>query len=193
MPSESVWFEQVDSALISFIKSKINMYNNEGVLYSIPVSVRKPDEDFKIEQYPSITIYNTSSRFADERYDREAKIAYRSGNGKVQLEDLALPYDLFYQIDFWSRTQTEMNEMTRLWLGKVPKYFNLAVKDMSGIIRDCFVLQRSDLVKDDYLQGYDRTFHSTITYRISVELDEKLVTELPMVTEPLIINSKIGG
>ena len=56
--SESVWFEQVDSALISLIQSTVSVYNSQGTLVPVPVKVRKPDEDFKIEEYPCITLYN---------------------------------------------------------------------------------------------------------------------------------------
>ena len=193
MLSESVWFEQVDTALVSFITSKIVLTNDSGLKYAVPTTVRKPDEDFKVEQYPSITVYNTSSRFAEERYDRESKILERNAkNIQVTLEEPALPYDLFYNIDFWSKTQTEMNEMTRQWLSKVKKYFNLTVRDMSGILRDCFVLQRGDLTKGDFISGYERTFHSIIVYRISVELDERTQTIMPMVIEPTTVND-IGG
>ena len=193
MLSESVWFEQVDTALVNFIKSKIVLTNDSGLRYAVPTTVRKPDEDFKVERYPSITVYNTSSRFAEERYDRESKILERNAeNIQVILEEPALPYDLFYNIDFWAKTQTEMNEMTRQWLSKVKKYFNLTVRDMSGVPRDCFVLQRGDLTKGDFISGYERTFHSIIVYRISVELDERTQTITPMVIEPTTVND-IGG
>ena len=51
--SESVWFEQVDTAFVSYLKSVVRFGEK-----SVPVSVRKPDEDFKIESYTSITLYN---------------------------------------------------------------------------------------------------------------------------------------
>ena len=54
--SESVWFEQVDTALINYIKGIVKLPNSNGVLTSVPVKIRKPDEDFKIEEYPCITL-----------------------------------------------------------------------------------------------------------------------------------------
>lgn len=192
MLSESVWFEQVDTALVNFVTSKIVLTNDSGLMYAVPTTVRKPDEDFKVEQYPSITVYNTSSRFADERYDRESKILARDKfNNQGTLEEPALPYDLFYNIDFWAKTQTDMNEMTRQWLSKVKKYFNLTVRDMTGVLRDCFVLQRGDLTKGDFISGYERTFHSIIVYRISVELDERVQTTVPIVTEPINVEETV--
>ena len=59
--SESVWFEQVDTALIDYIKGIVKLPDASGVLTPVPVKVRKPDEDFKIEEYPCITLYNLYS------------------------------------------------------------------------------------------------------------------------------------
>ena len=60
--SETVWFEQVDTALIDFISKGIK------IGYSpIDVRVRKPDEDFKKEDYPLISLYNVYSKRDDFR------------------------------------------------------------------------------------------------------------------------------
>ena len=49
--SETIWFEQVDTAFIDFIRSGI--YIND---FPVKCKVRKPDEDFKKEEYPFISI-----------------------------------------------------------------------------------------------------------------------------------------
>lgn len=182
--SESVWFEQVDKALITYIQSIVKLPDNRGVLHPVPVSVRKPDEDFKIECYPCITLYNLYSRRDEIRYNPNPVVISRDFEKKTLVEEqCAIPYSLFYQIDFWSRLQSHMNEMTRMWLGHHPeRCFNLPVTDVSGIERDSFVLMVDDLKKSDELGGTERTFHSTLTYRVWVELDEKLTVDKPMIT-----------
>lgn len=183
--SESVWFEQVDTALIDYIKSIVKLPNEDGVLTSVPVKVRKPDEDFKVEEYPCITLYNLYSRRDEVRYFPDTVIVERiPETNRLIREKSAIPYSLYYQIDFWSRTQSEMNDMTRYWIGHHPdKCFNLNVRDVSGVRRDCFVLKVDDLKKSDFLSDSTRTFQSTLTYRVWVELDERIREEEYMVTQ----------
>ena len=185
--SESVWFEQVDTALINYIKGIVKLPDNNGVLTSVPVKVRKPDEDFKIEEYPCITIYNLYSVRDDVRYFPDTVVVERDPvTHRVVEEKSAIPYSLFYQIDFWSRLQSQMNDMTRLWLGHHPdKSFNLSVKDLSGNDRDCLVLSTDNLKKSDFLTDTKRTFHSVLTYKVWVEIDEKIRTEGYLITEIL--------
>lgn len=183
--SESVWFEQVDTALINYIKGIVKLPNSNGVLTPVPVKIRKPDEDFKIEEYPCITLYNLYSVRDEERYFPDTVVVERDvDNHKLIEEKSAIPYSLFYQIDFWSRQQSQMNDMTRMWLGHHPdKCFNLLVKDLSGNNRDSFVLMTDDLKKSDFLTDTKRTFHSVLTYKVWVEIDERIRTEGYLITE----------
>ena len=185
MTSESVWFEQVDIALIEYIKGIVKLVDKNGTLSPVPVKIRKPDEDFKIEVYPSITLYNLYSMRDEVRYYPDSVVVERDEvNNKLIEERGAIPYSLIYQLDFWSRQQSDMNDMTRLWLGHHPdRCFNLPVKDMSGNDRSSFVLMTDDLKKSDFLAENDRTFHSVLTYRIWVEIDEKIRVESDMITE----------
>lgn len=183
--SESVWFEQVDVALIDYIKGIVKLPNSKGVLTPVPVKIRKPDEDFKIEEYPCITLYNLYSIRDEVRYNPETVIVERNIEDKTFVEEKsAIPYSLFYQIDFWSNLQSQMNDMTRLWLGHNPdRCFNLPVKDISGNDRSSFVIMTGDLTKSDFLTETKRTFHSSITYRVWVEIDEKIRTTGHLITE----------
>lgn len=182
--SESVWFEQVDTALINYIKGIVKLPNDSGILTPVPVKIRKPDEDFKIEEYPCITLYNLYSVRDEVRYFPDTVIVDRDiPNHKLIEEKSAIPYSLFYQIDFWSRQQSQMNDMTRLWLGYHPdRCFNLPVKDLSGNNRESFVLMTDDLKKSDFLTDTQRTFHSVLTYKVWVEIDERIRTEGYLVT-----------
>jgi hypothetical protein len=191
MSSETVWFEQIDSALLAFIKSHVFIDNA-----SVKAVVRKPDDDFNEEEYPVVTVYNLYDRFSRERYSPEPlEISRDPDHNRIVMEKSALPYDLYYQIDFWATRQVDMNEMTRQWRNATGLYFNLDVVDMSGISRSCFVLSRNDFNKSDLMQNGKRLFHSFGTYRIYTEIDEREQTLEPMVTETLIVNtsSNVGG
>lgn len=187
--SETVWFEQVDTALLKHIRGIVKIANSFGDPTTIPVKIRKPDEDFKIEEYPCITVYNLYSSRDEFRYYPDMVVVEKDiENKKIIEEKGAIPYNLFYQIDFWSRSQSQMNEMTRQWLGHHPdKSFNLPVKDVSGNDRDCFVIVTEDLKKSDVLTSDNRIFHSFITYKIWVEIDERIRSEGNLVTEISIV------
>jgi hypothetical protein len=185
--SESVWFEQVDTALLSFIPSKV-------VLNSVPVAVkvRKPDDDLSREQYPLITfnlLYHkedTTRMTSEERVYRDKDVA----NSRITVEKAAIPYVLTYQIDFWSLLQTEIAEMTRQWFESTTNHFNLPVKDVSGIDRSSSVRQYGNAGKSDFLNGSDRIFHCFATYKIWVELDANVRDTLPMLTtSPEVLSS----
>lgn len=182
--SESVWFEQVDTALISYIQGIVKLPNSNGILTPVPVKIRKPDEDFKIEEYPCITLYNLYSVRDEVRYFPDKVVVERDPvRNKLIEERGAIPYSLFYQLDFWSTKQSQMNDMTRMWLGYHPdRSFNLPVKDLSGQNRSSFVLMTDDLRKVDILTDKERTFHSVLTYRVWVEIDEKIRNESDMLT-----------
>lgn len=181
--SESVWFEQVDTAFVNYIKGIVKLPSG-GNIIPVPVKIRKPDEDFKIEEYPCITLYNLYSVRDEVRYFPDKVVIERDPkNHKLIQEKGAIPYSLYYQFDFWSRQQSHMNDMTRIWLGRHPdRCFNLPVKDLSGKDRECFVLMTGDLVKSDFLTDNKRTFHSVLTYRVWVEIDERIRNESPMIT-----------
>ena len=185
MSSESVWFEQVDTALIDYITDVVKLQDTHGNFVPVPVKIRKPDKDFMIEEYPSITLYNIYSQRDSIRYNPESVVTSRDVlRNKLIEEKNAIPYTLVYQLDFWSKLQKDMNDMTRQWLGHNPdKYINLPVKDVSGNDRNSFMLLTGNLVKRDYLKAKERTFNSSITYKIWVELDERIKVESDMVTK----------
>ena len=189
--SESVWYEQVDTAFKQFLQEHI-LIENEPV----KVVIRKPDDDFSKEEYPLISVYCLFDRFSQERYSPDLLIISRDEDTKkTVVEDSAVPYDLYYQLDFWSSLQSDMNDMTLQWKSLVKKWFNLPLLDMSGNQRSSFVLSMNDFKKADLLNKGKRLFHSFGTYRVYVELDEKVQTEMPMVIEKGIDVSKIpkGG
>lgn len=181
--SESVWFEQVDTALIEYIQKFISLPTLNGEVEPIPVSVRKPDEDFKIEIYPSITLYAVSySRHEIRYYPFEITVARDDKTISLIREKGAVPYTLKYQVDFWAKKQSQMNEMLRMWLGYNPeRYINLPVKDVAGNDRNVLMLQDGEIVKSDLIDGESRIFHTIITYDIWVALDEKLQTKVPYI------------
>ena len=114
--SESVWFEQVDSALMKLLRTVIQIDGKP-----VKVVIRKPDEDFNDEDYPVVSIYNLYDRFSKSRYSPEPVVVYKNYDSNFAIvEKSALPYDLFYQIDFWANLQSDMKIYTVLSRSEFP-------------------------------------------------------------------------
>lgn len=178
--SESVWFEQVDTAFVALLHKVIQIDGKP-----VKVVIRKPDDDFSNEDYPLVSIYNLYDRFSKDRYSPEPILVSRNEEtGKAILEDSALPHDLYYQIDFWATLQSDINSITKQWKAFSKFWFNLDVTDESGIPRSCFVLSRNDFTKSDLLQNGSRLFHTFSTYKVQVEIDEKVQKPIPVVLTP---------
>lgn len=193
--SESVWCEQVDTSWVEHIQSIVKFPHGNS-LFSVPVDILKPDADFKEESYPRITVYHLYSERDNIRYYPDSVVVERDfDNNSLTLEKGAVPFSLFYQIDFWSRTQSDMNDMLRIWLGHHPdRDFVLPVLDLSENLRDVSVLQIGNIAKIDQVEGNQRTFHSAVTYRVWVELDERIRSEVEMITQVPYPNTvKTGG
>ena len=70
--SANVWFEEVNTGLVEEIKSTVKVKDAHGVLTALGdenIVIRKPEEDFKIEVFPSVSIYNVTYKHDPLRYN----------------------------------------------------------------------------------------------------------------------------
>lgn len=185
--SANVWFEEVNIGLLNEIKDTVRYKNANGVLVELQdkaLIVRKPEEDFKLEVFPCVSIYNLNYRHDTLRYNpTPVKVGENLESKQVILEDPAVPFNLNYQIDFWAKYQTDMDCMTRMWLMKHFRQFNLRVVDDGGVERSCNCLSQGSTVKSDLVLNGERLFHSLIKLQIWVELDDETRYNKPMVIE----------
>lgn len=183
--SANVWFEEVDSGLINEILHHVKITNGAGQRVLIgeeAVIVRKPEEDFKIEVFPCVSIYNKSYRHDPLRYDPvPVKLGLDKKKKVIEMEETAVPFNLAYQIDFWAKYQVDMNSMTRSWLVKHFRQFNLPVIDDGGIERTCNCMMKGSVVKSDLVLNKERLFHSIVNLEIWVELDDETRYNMPVV------------
>lgn len=185
--SANVWFEEVDRGLLNEIRNTVKIRDMHGVLIPLEdnqLIVRKPEEDFKIEQYPCVSIYNLSEKFDPRRYNSRSVVVSRDYETKqATLEEPAVPFNLLYQIDFWAEYQEDMNFMTRQWLMKHFRQFNLDVVDDGGVKRSCNCIKNENPKKSDLILNKERLFHTIFSYYIWVELDDEIRYNKPMVTD----------
>ena len=185
--SANVWFEEVNIGLLEEIKNTVRIKNSKGVLNALKdeaLLIRKPEEDFKLEVFPCVSIYNLSYKHDPVRYSPSPVIIEEDEENKVVvMEDPAVPFNLDYQIDFWAKYQEDMDCMTRTWLSKHFRQFNLKVVDDGGVERTCNCLIQGSVVKSDLVLNGERLFHSIIKYQIWVELDDETRYNKPMVIQ----------
>lgn len=180
--SANVWFEEVNTGLLNELRKTVKIRNESGLLIPLrdeAYMVRKPEEDFKFETYPCVSIYNLSYTHDPFRYNPEP-VTISKDSVKSVMEESAIPFNLLYQIDFWSRYQTDMDTMTRTWLTSHFRQFNLAVVDDGGTERTCNCLVQGSVVKSDLILNGERLFHSIIKLLIWVELDDEIRYNKPI-------------
>lgn len=176
--SGSVWCEEVDTAFLSFISNNISVN-------SLPAKaiVRKPEEDFYTAELPVVSIYHLNSLFSPYRFSPDDEVVSRNiANKSLVMEKTCLPYDMYYQVDFWADYVTDINTMTRQWLIATRNQFNLNVISDTNESRQAYVLPITSIIKSDEIEDYKRLFHSYCRYRIYVELDGNIQTTVPMIT-----------
>lgn len=173
----SVWYEQVDKGLIDFIKEKIDA-EEEG----ITVRPRQTNEGNKTEE-KAVSFFSYDEVLAEYRMRRFDEVGEKDKDeGEAEMLKPLIPYDLFYQVDFWARSVYDINEMIRKWEGRVEKHNLLPVLDIDGNERD-IKMERVDFANADYTKNGEVRFHRTFTYKIKVELDERDSYVVPLVEE----------
>ena len=196
--SANVWSEEVERGLKQEILNTVFYLTDTGIkapLTEDMVFVRDPEEDLREEQIPCVTITPLYNRFDARRYNPNPVIMSRNDEENLlTMQDSAVPFNLFYQIDFWSRYKEDINLMTSTWLRKHFRQFNLKVVDDGGTERSSNVIVNESLRESDLLKNQKRLFHSIISYVIWVELDDEVGYNVPMVAERnLSAEQKEGG
>lgn len=196
--SANVWSEEVERGLKQEILNTVFYLTDTGVkapLTEDMVFVRDPEEDLREEQIPCVTITPLYNRFDARRYNPNPVIMSRNDEENLlTMQDSAVPFNLFYQIDFWSRYKEDINLMTSTWLRKHFRQFNLKVVDDGGTERSSNVIVNESLRESDLLKNQKRLFHSIISYVIWVELDDEVGYNVHMVAERnLSAEQKEGG
>lgn len=186
------WYGDVDRALMKEIKECVKVPSKRsGSLVELEDShivVMKPEEDYKIEVYPSVSIYNISTTHNAQRYQYADKydVTLDHENAQMSYRKPNVTFDLKYQIDFWAKFQSDMNTMVQTWLVDHFRQFNLDIESDSGY--SCNVLQEGTITKSDLLEDNKRIFHSIINYVIWVEIEDERVYNKPIV-EGVTINT----
>jgi hypothetical protein len=191
----SVWYQEVDTALVNLVSSLINVKDDVGNLVPITTNLRIPEKEFEVEVYPSATINSYGEGFSQKRYDpNPVLVSVNEGTHTAYYEESAKPYSLFYQIDFWAHYIEDINFITLQWADFSRKFNVLSAIDNRGNTRTCNMILKG-IVKADYTKDdIERIYHRIYNYEIQVEVDEgkqiaqKVVTQKVVTT--VFVNNK---
>ena len=194
--SETIWKAEAEAGLVAFIKQYMTL---EGK--PVNAFVRLPDEDLKEEIFPCMSVFNIFDVPNEYRRQRSRFIPHlmhrNYDKGEAIMTKQPLPVDALYQIDFWSFSNRQINEMTNKWMDMCEGYFNLDCEDVSSNLRNIFCRQVSNMRSQSMGHGslrnssygqYDqarrvRVFNSSIDYRVWLEIFEKNTFTRRIVTE----------
>ena len=195
--SANVWFEEVERGLKEEILRTVEYLTPAGVKEPVSkemVFVRDPEEDLREEEIPCVTITPIMNRFDPRRYNPNPVVINRdTKNNTVHMQESAVPFNLTYQIDFWSRYRDDMNIMTSSWIKKHFRQFNLPVVDDGGVVRSSNALIYENMRPVDLMRNQKRLYHSIISYVIWVELDDEVGYNVSMVADRVVKAESTGS
>ena len=195
--SANVWFEEVERGLKEEILRTVEYLTSAGVKEPVSkemVFVRDPEEDLREEEIPCVTITPIMNRFDPRRYNPNPVVINRdTKNNTVHMQESAVPFNLTYQIDFWSRYRDDKNIMTSSWIKKHFRQFNLPVVDDGGVVRSSNALIYENMRPVDLMRNQKRLYHSIISYVIWVELDDEVGYNVSMVADRVVKAESTGS
>lgn len=172
--NSTVWTEQICRGFKAYIQNIIKV--NADKATPIPVRVKKPDEDFKVEDYPMayLSIVSISKRDSVRYYPFRVPRDSNPLTHKTYLERTAVPHSIFIQLDFYTTTQSDMDKIITAWDFEASRDINLPVVDSGGTSRTTLALNTGNVInRVDKLSGNNRVFCTSYTYRVWAEIDEE--------------------
>ncbi len=181
----SIWKEEVNTGLCNELLSNVKYKGKNNKLVPVDlVLVRVPEEEFKPEKFPCVSIYSLDDVFSTQRYNPSPRIkSIDKPSHSATMQEAGLPFNLRYQIDFWSKYQEDMDNMTMTWLSGHFRQFNLPVMNDRGNKTTCNCLMNGKVVTSDLISGSERIFHKIFRYTIWVEIDQEKTYNTNIVTD----------
>ena len=188
----SVWWENVDRALLNMFKGIYIIKTEKGVQTKVPIPVEffPLNMNTKKYTYPMVMIRHQGETFDIDRYDPNP-IKVSQVDGKAIYEDSAIPYKLHYQIDIATEKQRDMNNIMKQIITMFRPRGLIKVVDDGGNERNCYYSYVAKPIHQlDYyaVRGEDRLLRTVILFDVNVEVDSGEQREVRIVTKNPIIN-----
>lgn len=180
--SHTVWNKEIFAGFMDLLH---DIFDN-----GLPVVVKKPDEDFKVESYPCVILQATNYKFSVDRWYKydEYMVARDTENFLGVVDKTPLPFDISVQMDFYSKSQEILEDMTVAWLFRFRRDLLLHVRCRgweregdSDFEDDVLVLQEGEAKRMDEVQYSDRLFRACYNFNVHGKIEEHdLREEVPL-------------
>ena len=173
---KSVWLEQVDTALIPLFKSSLGM----------DVIPKTPETEIQKKTLPIACLQEIFHRYASDRDCSEIQITVVKEDS-VEVHSKATPFNLSYQFEIWTEFQSDLSDLSRLWLSSFFPYTQFEVTDVSGEKRKCYFDVSPQIEHSNETVSGRRLFREIYTLKVGEELDPDNRT----ITTPKISNISV--
>ena len=179
--SDTVWNKEIYDGFKALL---LKLYGK-----TFNVVIRKPDEDFKIEKFPCAVLQIPSYKFSVDRwYKKDRYVVDYNENGWL-IDAPPLPFDVQLQMDFYAKSQDDLDWLQIKWLSYFERDLWLQVKTRGGNKSEVLVLSESEAQRLDEVRGKDRLFRLMQTFRVFAKIEEhdarefiKLPTKIKIIT-----------
>lgn len=137
------------------------------------VVICKPDEDFKIEEFPCAVLQIPTYKFSIDRWSKiDRYVAGRDENNNYVIDSTPLPFDVYLQMDFYTKFQDDIDTLQIKWLSKFGRDLMLEVETRGGKPSSVLVLPEGGAKRLDEVTGKERLFRLVQNFRVFARIDE---------------------
>jgi hypothetical protein len=176
-------FYNIDKALKTRMTG-FQLTNESGVLTTVPVVIKLPEEEFKITQLPAISISLLDPRYAPERQDWNDRYTVNETNGTARRTNALTPFDIIYQIGLHTKYEVDDRTLLESVISRIGMRGYLDTVDDSY---DMFVTN----VAEADLGGDVRIFRKFITVLVAGYFEYTEYTVIKTVLERVLILRQI--
>lgn len=178
----SVWWEEVDKALLNLLKNFHYVKNNKERV-KVPVLFFPLSMNTEKYEYPIVMFRHLNEEFDLKRYSALPVQVLVEGDTAIY-EESAKPYTLNYQLDIITEKQRDLNYLTKQWSCLVPLRGTIPVTDVEGTVRYCYMSCEPPRAIDYYaVRGEDRLLRTVIKFKVQIELDMGSATRKSIVSK----------
>lgn len=181
--SDTIWHREIAKGFQDLFPKVIGKY---------PVIVRKPDEDFKVESYPVVSLQFLYEQFNTLRNFNKDYVYVKQDREKYEgtFEKPPLTYDLNIQVDFMTKLQSDLDSMTIKWLAFQQRDFNLSVTTNGGLFDTVHVMPSGNPKRMDEVFREERIMRCCYNYKVYGRINEHTGRVLIPLLRTVTVNTK---
>lgn len=162
--SDTIWNKEIYSGLKELLQKLFGENFN--------VVIRKPDEDFKLEEFPCAVLQIPYYTFSIDRWRKKDRyvVAYNEDGWLVDAPPL--PFDLHLQMDFYAKRQEDMDTLQIKWLSYFGRDLWLPVINRGGKKDEVLFLPQGSARRLDEVYGKNRLLRLIQNFWVFARIEE---------------------